>query len=96
MEGPFLILPLLADDQLLKPGGRGQHVNLQRAGAAALAGRDQRRGRGMQATARWSAAGKKAASLLPVHKHVDDLCATAPILCAAGGNPGDFAARLHP
>jgi hypothetical protein len=29
MEGPFLILPLLAGDQLLIPGGRGQHVNFQ-------------------------------------------------------------------
>jgi hypothetical protein len=31
-------------------------------------------------------------SLLPVHKRVDDLCATAPILCIGGGNAGDSAA----
>ena len=40
MEGPFLILPLLAGDQLLKPGGRDQHVNFQFAATAASAERD--------------------------------------------------------
>jgi hypothetical protein len=40
--------------------------------------------------------GKKTAYLLSVHKHVDDLCATVPILCIPGGNAGDSAAWLHP
>ena len=37
-----------------------------------------------------------AVSLLSVHKLVDDLCATALGLCAAGGNAGDFATRPQP
>ena len=36
------------------------------------------------------------ASLLSVHKLVDDLCATALGLCADGGNAGDFATRPPP
>ena len=36
------------------------------------------------------------ASLLPVHKHVDDLWATAPSLCIGGGNAGDSAAGSEP
>jgi hypothetical protein len=40
MEGPCLILPLLADDQLLKSGGRDQRVNFQLAAAAEQAGCD--------------------------------------------------------
>ena len=38
----------------------------------------------------------RTASLLSVHKHVDDLCATAPGLCIGGGNAGDFAAWQEP
>jgi hypothetical protein len=34
----------------------------------------------------------RSASLLSVHKHVDDLCATARSLCTDGGNVGDSAA----
>jgi hypothetical protein len=41
-------------------------------------------------------AGQRTAALLSVHKHVDDLCATAPILCIDGGNAGDFAAYPEP
>jgi hypothetical protein len=37
-----------------------------------------------------------AASPLSVHKHVDDLCATALGLCVDGGNAGDFATRPQP
>jgi hypothetical protein len=37
-------------------------------------------------------ADNRTASLLPVHKRVDDLCATAPSLCIDGGNAGDSAA----
>jgi hypothetical protein len=33
---------------------------------------------------------------LSVHKHVDDLCATAPSLCVRGGNAGDSAAWPQP
>src|ERR1700733_16336643 len=32
--------------------------------------------------------------LASVHRHVDDLCATAPSLCIRGGNAGDSAAWL--
>ena len=38
---------------------------------------------------------KRTAYLLTVHKHVDDLCATALSLCMRGGNAGDSAARAH-
>jgi hypothetical protein len=38
----------------------------------------------------------RTASLLPVHKHVDDLCATAPSLCIDGGNAGDSAGQPEP
>jgi hypothetical protein len=38
---------------------------------------------------------KRTAYLLTVHKHVDDLCATALSLCMRGGNAGDSAARPH-
>jgi hypothetical protein len=41
-------------------------------------------------------AGKRTAPLLSVHKHVDDLCATAPSLCTDGGNAGDSAAQPEP
>ncbi len=40
--------------------------------------------------------GKKAASLLPVHERVDDLCATTPNLCRPGGNAVDSATWPHP
>jgi hypothetical protein len=33
---------------------------------------------------------------LAVHNVVDDLCATALILCMSGGNAGDYAAEPHP
>jgi len=33
---------------------------------------------------------------LSVHKHVDDLCVTAPSLCVRGRNAGDSAAWLQP
>jgi len=39
----------------------------------------------------WLPADGRTASLLSVHKHVDDLCATAPSLCIGGGNAGDSA-----
>jgi len=55
---------------------------------------------GRQVPARRSRAacqpGKRTASLLSVYKHVDDLCATAPSLCAHGGNAGDYAAWSQP
>ena len=35
-------------------------------------------------------------SLLSVHKHVDDLCATTPSLCIGGGNAGDSAGSPEP
>ena len=41
------------------------------------------------------ASAKRTAYLLAVHKHVDDLCATALGLCMRGGNAGDSAARAH-
>ena len=34
---------------------------------------------------------RKGIASLPVHKHVDDLCAMAPNLCVHGGNAGDSA-----
>jgi len=39
----------------------------------------------------WLPADGRTTSLLSVHKHVDDLCATAPSLCIGGGNAGDSA-----
>jgi hypothetical protein len=41
-------------------------------------------------------ADKRTSSLQSVHKHVDDLCATAPSLCIGGGNAGDSAAWPEP
>src|SRR5271170_1627889 len=38
---------------------------------------------------------KRAAYLLAVHKHVDDLCETALSLCMRGGNGGDSAAWAY-
>ena len=41
-------------------------------------------------------ADNRTASLLSVHKHVDDLWAAAPSLCISGGNAGDSAAGPEP
>ncbi len=70
------------------------HLGLARARSSHPAGWP-----GTQAPAPSAAAcqpGNRTASLLPVHKHVDDLCATAPSLCIRSGNAGDSAAWPQP
>ena len=133
MEGPFLILPLPAGDQLLKPehgtslstfslrlrqrrldvtsGAAGQLERIEDDADSSRRGHPdacpvrrphlaglESRARACLARARKQqrADRLRLRRLLPVHKHVDDLCATAPILCVSGGNAGDSSAWPHP